>query len=220
MRFIIVGCGRVGAGLARDLTFRGHTVAVVDRDNSSFERLGPSFKGQTHLGMGIDREVLVQSGIERADGLAAVTASDETNVVVARIAREVFRVPRIVARVHDPSKVDIYRRLNLQVISPVTWGIQQITELLLYSPLDAVLTLSSGDVNIVEVEIPHLLAGRTVNELTVIGEIHVVAITREGKSFLPTLGTVLSEGDRVLCAVTASATERLKKLLGVFEVNP
>lgn len=220
MRFIIVGCGRVGAGLARDLNFRGHSVDVVDRDTSSFERLGPSFEGQVHLGMGIDHDVLIQSGIELADGLAAVTASDETNVIIARLAREVFQVPRIVARVHDPSKVDIYRRLNLQVISPVTWGIQQITELLLYSPLDAVLTLSSGDVNLVEVEVPHLLAGRTVNELTVIGEIHVVAITREGKSFLPTLGTSFSEGDRVLCAVAASATERLKKLLGVSEVNP
>ena len=98
MRIIIIGCGRMGAGWAQALGRGGHTVTVVDRDAAAFDQLGPNFKGQVVVGVGFDREVLLQSGIERADGLAAVTASDETNLIAARLARLVFRVPRAVAR--------------------------------------------------------------------------------------------------------------------------
>ena len=119
MKIIIVGCGRVGAGLTRALSLRGHTITVVDKDGTAFKRLGSLYKGETIIGTGIDRDVLMKAGIEKADGLASVTASDETNVIVARIAKEVFHVPRVVARVYDPQKAEIYRRLGLQVISPV-----------------------------------------------------------------------------------------------------
>jgi trk system potassium uptake protein TrkA len=215
MKIIVVGCGRVGAGLTRALSLRGHAITVVDRDPTAFERLGPLYKGETITGTGIDRDVLVKAGIERADGLASVTASDETNVVVARIAKEVFGVPRIVARVYDPQKAEIYRRLGLQIISPVAWGINQIADLLCYSSLDMILSLGSGGVNIAEAEIPLLLVGRTVDEVTVLGDIHVVAISREGRVFLPTLGTVFKEGDSVYFVLSAESSDRLQALLGI-----
>lgn len=215
MKIIIIGCGRVGAGLARTLSLRDHKVKVVDKDPAAFERLGLAFKGETIVGVGFDRDVLLQAGIERADGLAAVTASDEANVVAARMASRVFRVPRVVARLYDPRKADIYRRLGLQTIAPVTWGIHRIADLLSYSPLDVVMSLGDGGVDLVETEIPPLLVGRTVDELTVPSEIRVVAISRGGKTFLPTRGTVLQEGDLLHLATLATSTDRLKALLGL-----
>jgi len=215
MKIMIIGCGRMGAGLAQTLNLGGHGVTVVDKDPTAFERLGPAFKGQTVVGIGFDRDVLLRAGIERADGLAAVTASDEANVVAARLASQVFRVPRVVARLYDPRKAEIYRRLGLQTISPITWGVHQIADLLSYSPLDVVLSLGSGEVDLVEVEIPLLLVGRTVNELTAPGEIQVVAISRGGMTFLPTRGTVFQAGDLIHLAVLAASADRLKALLAL-----
>jgi trk system potassium uptake protein TrkA len=216
MKIIIIGCGRMGAGLARTLSLRGHAVTVVDNDPTAFERLGPAFKGQTVVGVGFDRDVLLKAGIERADGLAAVSASDEANVVAARIARQVFRVPRVVARLYDTRKAEIYQRLGLQTIAPITWGIHQIADLLCYSPLDTILSLGSGEVDVVKTEIPPLLVGRTVNELTVPGEVQVVAISRGGTTFLPTLGTVFQDGDLVHLVVLAASADRLRVLLGLM----
>ena len=215
MRIIIIGCGRMGAGLADTLSARSHAVTVVDQDAAAFERLGASFRGQTLVGVGIDRDVLMQAGVERADALAAVTVSDETNVVAARLAGQVFRVPRVVARLYDPRKAEIYRRLGLQTIATTSWGIHRIVELLTFSHLDAIASLGSGEVDIVETEIPALLVGRTVKELTLPGETQVVAISRGGKTFLPTLGTVFQTGDLIHLAVLAASAERLKALLAL-----
>jgi len=187
---------------------------VVDHEATAFERLGTGFKGQTLLGAGLDRDVLRQAGIERTDGLAVVTGSDDTNVVIARLARQVFRVPRVVARLHDPRHAEVYRQLGIQTLTPLTWGIQRLSELLCYTHLNTTLSLGSGEVDIVEVELPHLLAGRTVNELTLLGEIQVAAISREGRTFLPTLGTVFREGDQVHLVVLATSAARLSALLG------
>lgn len=214
MRIVIIGCGRVGSGLAKTLSLRGHLVTVVDRDGAVFAQLGPSFKGHTITGVGFDREVLLQAGIEKADGLAAVTGSDEANVVIARLARQVFRVPRVVARLYDPGKAAIYQRLGLPTIAPVEWGIGRLAELLCYSWLDRILSLGNGEVDVVEAEVPSLLVGRTTLELSVPGEIQVAAISRRGKTFLPTQGTVFQTGDLVHLVLLAESADRLKNLLG------
>ncbi len=214
MQSIIIGCGRVGAGLAQSLCQRSQSVTVVDQEATAFERLGAGFTGQTIVGTGFDRDVLLHAGIECADGLAAVTGRDETNVVLARLARQMFRVPRVIARLHDPRHAEVYRRLGIQTITPLTWGIQRLAELLRYAQLNTTLSLGSGEVDIVEVELPYLLVGRTVNELTLVGEIHVAAISREGHTFLPTLGTVLREGDLLHLVVLATSAARLTALLG------
>lgn len=214
MKIIIVGCGRVGSRLARTLSLQGHTVTVVDKDPVAFELLGTSFKGKTVTGIGFDQDVLKQAGIQRVDALAAVTSSDETNVVTARLAKRIFRVPRVAARVYDPRKAEIYRRLGLQTISPVALGSVQLAELLSFSHLDTIATLGSGDVHIVDVEIPSLLVGRSINELTINGEIHVVAITRNGKTFLPIRNTSFQDGDLAHLAVVSDSSERLRALLG------
>jgi trk system potassium uptake protein TrkA len=215
MKIIIIGCGRMGGELARELIVRQHTVTIVDKDPAAFERLGPSFKGQKVIGIGFDRDVLLQAGIERADGLAALTQSDEANVVAARLASQIFRIPTVVARLYDPRKAEIYRRLGLRTIAPVTWGVNRIADILCYARMEPILSLGS-EVDLVDTEIPPLLVGRTVNDMTIPGEIHVVAISRGGKAFLPTLGTVFKEGDQVHLGVLASSAERLKLLLGTL----
>ena len=215
MKIMIIGCGRQGAELAKILSLNGSEVTVVDKDPTAFERLGPSFKGRVIPGSGIDREVLVDGGIEHADGIAAVTASDEINIVAARLARQVFMVPRVVARVHDPLKAEIYQRLGLMTVTPVMLGTERFRELLSFSPLYPIKRLGNGEVSIIEIEVPHSLVGRTVNELTVPGEVQVTAITRGNKTDIPMSGAVFQEKDIVHIAVESSSMDRLKALLGV-----
>lgn len=215
MKTIVIGCGRLGAGLAQALCRRGVQVAVVDRDPVAFERLGTAFAGETVTGLGFDREVLLRAGIESADALAAVTSSDEVNLVAARLARVAFRVPRVAARIYDPGKEEVCRRLGLPTISHVTWGVSRMMELLCYSQLAALQSLGGGEVELMEVDLPQLLVGKSVQELTLLGEIQVVAITRQGKSMLPTLGTEFRSGDLLHLAVLASSAGRLRRLLGL-----
>jgi len=214
MRILIIGCGRLGAGLAKTLIDRGHSVTIVDKDPLAFEKLGNKFKGQTITGIGFDRDVLLKAGIEHADGVAAVSSSDEANVVVSRIARDIFRVPRVVARLYDVRQAEIYKRLGIQTIAPTGWGINRIADLILYSPLETIITLGSGEVELIVAEVPLLLVGKTVRDLSVVGEIHIISITRDNKTFLPTLGTIFREEDLLHLAVLATSTNRLKELLG------
>jgi trk system potassium uptake protein TrkA len=214
MNIIIIGCGRVGSGLAKTLLGRGHSVTVVDKDPLAFEKLGGNFKGKTIAGVGFDRDILMEAGIEHADGFAAVTASDEANVVASRIARDIFRVPRVVARLYDVRQAEIYKRLGIQTIAPTGWGINRIADLVLYSPLETVISLGGGEVEMVAIDVPQLLVGRSVRDLTVAGEIHVVSITRSNRTFLPTLGTIFQGEDMLHLAVLTTSTNRLKQLLG------
>ncbi len=215
MKMIIIGCGRMGTGLARYLKTSDHSVTVIDNDPSAFELLGPAFRGETIPGDALDRDALVQAGIERADCLAALTPNDNINLVVARLAKEVFKVPKVVARMHDPRKSEIYRRLGVQTVSPVSLGIQRFAELLTFSRLDIVHSLGSGGVGIVESEIPPLLEGRMVNDLTVAGQIQVTAITRGGRTFVPTPGTIFQPGDMIHIAVASASIDHLKVLMGL-----
>jgi trk system potassium uptake protein TrkA len=204
----------MGAGLALKLTRSQHEVTVIDRDPMAFTALGERFDGRTITGHGFDRDVLLRAGIARADALAAVTSSDETNVVTARAARQFFRVPRVVARLYDPRKAEIYRPLGILTISTTEWGIHRITELISYSWFEPIVSLGAS-VNIVDVETPPVLVGRSLVSLTVPGEVHPVAISRGGRCFLPTPEMQLQAGDLVHIAVLATSIERLKALLGV-----
>lgn len=212
MNIIVIGCGRMGSGVAQLLSLRGHAVTVVDKEESAFAALGPAFQGRTVVGIGFDREVLLRAGVQRADGIASVTNSDEANIVAARVARELFHVPRVIARVVDPHKAEIYQRLGVQTISTTVWGINRIANLLSYSELDVVFDLSSS-VELVQLELPTALAGRTVQSLTIPGEVHVVAIMRSGQTFLPTSSASLQQGDLLYLAVQAASADRIKTLL-------
>ncbi|MCL4559059.1 MAG: NAD-binding protein [Chloroflexi bacterium] len=213
MNIIIVGCGRFGSGLAKALTIRNHAITVIDNDPAAFEHLGPSFKGKTITGVGFDRDVLVQAGIQRADALAATMVSDEANVVTARLAKQVFRVPQVVARVYDPRKAEIYHRFGLQTISPITLGVSRMTELISFSNFSIESSLGTGEVDIVEVEVLPILVGRTVNSLAIPGEAMVVTITRADRTFLPAPTTIFQEGDLIHLAIQATSLDRIREML-------
>ena len=214
MKFLVIGCGRVGSALVHTLSARGHKVTVIDRDQRAISALGTQFPGRTLVGTGFDHDVLIQAEIDRCDGLASVTGSDETNVVIARLARHMFQVPKAIARVYDPRKMDMYRRLGIQTLNPITWGSNRIAELLSYSQLDTIVSLGTGEVDIVETAVPMLWIGRTVSAVTIPSEVHIAAITRRDHTFLPSSGTVFHEGDIIHVIVPALSAERFKGIFG------
>lgn len=214
MKFIIIGCGRIGSGLAKHLVKRSHSVVVVDKDPTTFERLGENFKGDTVLGVGFDHDVLVKAGIGFADGVAAVTSSDEVNVIASKIARDIFHVPKVVTRLFDIHQVEIYERLGIQTVNPVAWGINRISELLLNAQLEVVSSIGSGQVELLEAEIPALMVGKTVRDHTLVGELIVAGITRDSQTFIPTLGTVFQEGDIVHLVIHSSSVNYLMGQFG------
>lgn len=216
MKVIIVGIGRMGAGLSLKLIKKGHQVTVIDSNPEVFEALGDDFKGEKVVGFGFDRDVLTQAEIDKADAVVSCTKSDEVNAVIARIAKNIYKVPRVIARLYDPGKAEIYRRLGIQTISTTIWGIDRASELLTYNQLDSVYEVGNGNVNLLLIEIPALLVGHTVNEITSIGEITVVAITRGNKTLIPTLGTIFEDGDVIYIAVINSATDKLKSMLDLI----
>jgi trk system potassium uptake protein len=210
---VVIGCGRVGAGVARELASRGGEVVVVDRDPAALDRLGDGFIGRKLAGSALDRRVLVAAGIEDADAVAVVTGDDALNAVIALLARRHFRVPTVVARVYDPRTAEIHQRLGVRAVSPVTWGVQRIAELTEGSHLTAASTLGAGHVELIEVVIPALLDGRPLTELEVPGEITVVAVTHHGRTRLRAPAVRLHEGDLAHVAVATASQGRLASLL-------
>jgi trk system potassium uptake protein len=215
MKIIIMGCGRVGSQLARQLDSQGHRVSVIDADNDALNRLGPDYKGVKIRGIGFDREVLLAAGIEEADAFAATSPSDNANIIAGRIASNIFHVPRVITRLYDPRRAEIYRRLGLVTISMTSWGAQRINELLTHTNLEPMFYFGRGEVSLVAIETPSHLVGRTVSQVTVPGEVHLVAITRHGQALMSTLGTELSQDDLLYFAVLASAMDRFESLLGL-----
>jgi len=206
---VVVGCGRVGSALALSLTGNGHSVAVVDRRPDAFGRLGASFAGTTVTGIGFDRDRLVEAGIERADALAAVTSGDNSNVLVARVARENFRVERVVARIYDPRRAAIYQRLGIPTIATVAWTTERVLRRLLPDEPAVEWVDSSARVMVVERLVPAPWAGHAVDGLDAPGRFRVVAVTRIGVGQVPSPGLVLQEGDAVHLAVAHDAVAEL-----------
>lgn len=213
MKIIIVGSGRMGSGLAKELAGFKHDVTVIDSDEKSFERLGENFQGKAIRGVGFDKDILIEAGIERCDAIAAFTSNDEANAVVARMAREIFQVPKVVAGLIDIRKGNIYKKLGIQVISPADWGIKRAVALLSYEPLHTVYTVGEGGAQIKVVDLPLLMAGRKVKELNSMGEYKVIAITRNNKTVIPTEEHSFEKNDRVLLIVSTEGLPRLKSAL-------
>ncbi|WP_312693967.1 potassium channel family protein [Caproiciproducens sp.] len=213
MKVIVVGLGRMGTGLSLNLMKKGHQVTVIDSNPDAFKALGKNFNGTKVTGIGFDRDVLNKARIDQVDAVVSCTASDEANVVIARIAKNIYRVPRVVVRLYDSTKANLYRRIGIQTISTTSWGIERATELLMYHQLDNVFEI--GNVNVVRIEVPPLLIGHTVNEVTAIGEVQVTCVSRNNKTFIPTTGTIFEAEDILFITVIASAAHKLKSMLGL-----
>jgi trk system potassium uptake protein TrkA len=216
MQFVVVGCGRMGSGVARALSLRSHTVAVLDNDPTAFERLGPKFKGKKVRGHGLDRTALEEADVAHADGLAAVTGNDDLNIIVALLARQCFQVPKVVARLYDPKKAETYRRLGISTVAPTAWGVTRVSECLLFPRLRTIASLGDGTIDLLELEIPPSLAGRTLAELAVPQEIQAIALQRGGKTLLAANNLPLQSTDIAYLAVLSTAVDRLNTQLGII----
>jgi trk system potassium uptake protein TrkA len=214
MHVIIVGCGRVGASTAAELARGGHSVAVVDRDQVAFRLLPNNFSGKTVVGMGYDRTVLEEAGIAEADALVAVTSGDNTNIVAARVAKEIFRVPDVVSRIYDPRRAEIYRRYGIQTFAPTAWSTSKIVEFIVSPQLEREFAFGNGEVQLMEAWVPAHLIGKPINDLDAPGEIRVALIVRMGKSFIPVSGTQFEEDDQVHVLVHQTAVEKFQKMMG------
>jgi trk system potassium uptake protein TrkA len=213
MRIIIVGCGRVGSNLANTLSAERHEVVVIDRNPLSFGQLSREFNGRMLTGVGFDREVLQKADIESAAALAATTDSDNANIVVAVTAKETFKVPRVVARIYNAQAAEIYRREGIPTVTPTLWGANAMRAMLMHPGVGTITTFGSGEVHVLEVELPNSLTGRPVGDLCMPGESLVGILVRRGQASIPKADTRLEAGDILRIAATAAAIPRLQKLL-------
>jgi len=210
---VIVGCGRVGSGLAGTLEAQGHSVAVVDKVRRAFRRLPPGFKGTLVEGSGFERDNLEQAQIERADALAAVTSGDNSNVLTARIARETYGIQRVVARIYDPRRAEIYQRLGIPTVATVTWTVEQVERWLLPQKITPVWSDASGTLLLVDHVLPDHLAGARLASIESSGTIRLVAVTRAGVPRVDAADLVGQEGDLLHIAVAKAAVPQLETAL-------
>lgn len=213
MKLIIVGCGRLGSGLALELDRLNEDVTVISSKPEEFKALGDEFSGQTIAGVEFDRDILEKAGITRSDGLITCTQSDETNALVARIASNHYRVPKVIARLYDKRKVDIYNALGVQVVATTQWGISRVKELLTFSRLESVMSIGNTPVEIVRVMIPPLLVGHTIREAFPMTEVRIIAISRGNNSFIPAENAILQEQDIVYFSVLAESIGEVRRIL-------
>ena len=214
MHAIIIGCGRVGSSLAARLESEGHSIAVIDKNPKARYMLPRAFGGRFIPGVGYNRRLLEAAGIVTAEALIAVTNGDNSNIVAARTAREIYRVPKVVARIYDPRRADIYRDLGITTVASVRWTVQEIHQLLFHRDLVPERTFGNGETLLVRSGIAGYLAGRLVRELNVEGEIQVVEITRGGRSVIPGPATPLQADDFLTLVVTPESLGRLQAFLG------
>ncbi len=209
MHIVIMGCGRVGSTLAHILEDRGNTVAVIDRDPEAFRRLGSAFKGDRVTGVGFDRAVLIQSGIERADAFAAVSSGDNSNIIAARVARETYGVQRVAARIYDPRRAEVYERLGIPTVATVRWTADQMLRKLLPEGGEPLWRDPTGKIVLGEVAFSPSWIGEQVKALEANTMTRIVFIDRLGQAFVPDSGTVLQEWDVLHVVAKESDLDRI-----------
>jgi trk system potassium uptake protein TrkA len=214
VHIVIMGCGRVGSNLARSLEKRGHTVAVVDIDVDAFRRLGPDFAGKTVKGVGFDREVLVEAGIEGADGFAAVSSGDNSNILSARVVRENFNVNNVVARIYDPGRAEVYERLGIPTVATVRWTADQVLRRLLPAGSEPHWRDPSGSVRLMEVHVDRGWVGRPVAQLEEATDARIAFLFRLGAGMVPKPKTVFQDGDLAYAAVEDARLAEVEAILG------
>ncbi|EDY42102.1 potassium channel family protein [Streptomyces sp. SPB074] len=197
MHIVIMGCGRVGSALAQTLEQQGHTVAVIDRDPTAFRRLGSGFGGRRVTGIGFDQDTLREAGIEEAGAFAAVSSGDNSNIIAARVAREMFGIEHVAARIYDPRRAEVYQRLGIPTVATVRWTADQMLRRLLPSGAEPLWRDPTGAVELAEVYATEAWVGQKVSRLQEETGVRVAFLTRLGEAMLPTSQTVVQDGDLV-----------------------
>ena len=209
MHIVIMGCGRVGSTLAHILEDRDNSIAIIDRNPEAFRRLRSSFKGERVTGIGFDRTVLIQAGIERADAFAAVSSGDNSNIIAARVARETFGVLRVAARIYDPRRAEVYERLGIPTVATVRWTADQMLRKLLPEGTEPLWRDPTGKIVLAEVAFSPAWIGEHVKAVEATSMTRIVFIDRLGQAFVPEPGTVLQEGDVIHVVAKESELDRI-----------
>jgi trk system potassium uptake protein TrkA len=213
VHIVIMGCGRVGAALTVELAKAGHTVAIIDKRPEAFERLPPGFHAKTIVGLGFDREVLEEAGIKEAGAFVAVSNGDNSNIVSARIAREHFHIPKVIARIYDPRRADIYERLAIPTVASVRWAASRIMYLLFHGKEEVKEALAGGTLLHIQRAVPDHLTGKPVASVEEPGHVRVAGVDRGGSGFIPVDGSTFQEGDVAHFVVSVDSVDRLDVLL-------
>jgi trk system potassium uptake protein len=217
VHIVIMGCGRVGSTIAHILEDQDHSVAVIDQDPDAFRKLTASFKGSKITGIGFDRDVLIEAGIEHADAFAAVSSGDNSNVISARVVRESFGIERVVARIYDPRRAEVYQRLGIPTVATVRWTADQMLRKLLPEGAESLWRDPTGAIVLAEVAYSDHWLGEKVTALEESARARIAFIARLGEAMIPVPGTVLQEGD-VLHVVAEDRD--LERIAGAFARPP
>jgi trk system potassium uptake protein TrkA len=213
VHFVIMGCGRVGSTLAHILENQGHTVSVVDSNESAFRRLGSNFAGKRVTGMGFDRDTLTEAGIEDAHAFAAVSSGDNSNILAARVARETFGVDNVVARIYDPGRAEVYQRLGIPTVATVRWTADQMIRRLLPHGSEPEWRDPSGTVQLTEVQVDEAWIGERISRIERESGARVAFLTRLGEGLLPGVDTVLQDGDLVHVLIREEDSDSAESVL-------
>ena len=209
---IVVGCGRVGSELAERLQESGHSVAVIDKDRTSFNMLPEGWPGRTVVGYGFDRDHLVAAGVDECGALAAVTSGDNSNILTARIARETYDIPNVVARIYDSRRAVIYQRLGIPTVATTSWTVDRVLQRMFPETSTSVWTDPTGQFRLVERVLPPWMAGRALASLGT-GPWRPVLLTRAGEARLANPEMVCQEADLLLLAVRVDGADEFETLL-------
>jgi trk/ktr system potassium uptake protein len=214
MHVVIMGCGRTGSALATRCDAEGDQVTVIDPDDAAQGRLPAGFHGRFVAGSGVTPAVLEAAGIAHAEAFAALTPVDSANIVAARMARDTFRVPVVIARLHDPAHAPVYSEFGITTVGSVQTTANRIMQLLHHRTPEPHQTFGNGETLLVRSAVPGYLAGRPAGEFNVPGEIGVVELSRAGHSIIPEPSTLLEDRDVLSFIVAASSLGRLRSFLG------
>jgi trk system potassium uptake protein TrkA len=208
-----MGCGRVGSTLAHSLESAGHSVAIVDRDESAFRRLGSDFAGKQVVGVGFDRDTLVDAGIEQAAAFAAVSSGDNSNIISARVARETFGIENVIARIYDPRRAEVYSRLGIPTVATVRWTADEMLRRLLPEGAHSMWSDPTGHLLLVELGYDVGWVGRSVRQVqNVAAGARIGFLTRYGEAILPTWQTVIQDGDLLHVFVERRNAQQITEL--------
>jgi len=212
--FVIMGVGRVGVMIAHALEDSGHTVAVIDQDDRAFRRLRKSFGGKKVTGLGFDREVLRRAGIEEAYAFAAVSSGDNSNIIAARVARETFKVRRVVARIYDPNRAEFYQRLGIPTVAAVRWSADQaLRRILPEQAITGDFREASGRLQLGELSLDDSWSGLSLDAIEEAVGVRVAFVTRFGEGVLPGPYTSYQQGDVVHAMMRTDDVETVTRVL-------
>jgi trk system potassium uptake protein TrkA len=214
VHIVIMGCGRVGAALSMQLAPLDHTVAVIDQDPLAFRRLGEDFPGRQVRGIGFDRETLIEAGIEQAGAFAAVSSGDNSNIIAARVARETFGVHRVVARIYDPRRAEVYERLGIPTVATVPWTSSRLLKAVLGETTSEAWRDPSGAVALVAVAPHEGWIGRSVADFESVTGTRAAIVTRFGTGQLPLPTTIIQAGDKLHMLATDEYAATLQTVAG------